>query len=69
MKRNRIIAMGLAVVTAFTAFTGCGDKSEPQGDGASSSGKEKITLRIGSGHSESNPWITALEDYFVAKVT
>lgn len=69
MKRNRIIAMGLAVVTAFTAFTGCGDKSEPQGDGASSSGKEKITLRIGSGHSESNPWITALEDYFVANVT
>ena len=27
--------------------------------------REKITLRIGSGHSRSNPWITALEDYFV----
>ncbi|MFR4580602.1 MAG: hypothetical protein ACLT76_14210 [Clostridium fessum] len=33
------------------------------------SGKEKITLRIGSGHSESNPWITALEDYFVKNVS
>lgn len=31
--------------------------------------KEKITLRIGSGHSESNPWITALEDYFVKNVS
>lgn len=31
--------------------------------------KETITLRIGSGHSESNPWITALEDYFVTNVS
>ena len=36
--------------------------------GASAAGK-KITLRIGSGHSESNPWIAALEDYFVPTVT
>jgi TRAP-type C4-dicarboxylate transport system substrate-binding protein len=26
-------------------------------------------LRIGSGHSPSNPWITALEDYFVKNVS
>lgn len=31
--------------------------------------KQKITLRIGSGHSTSNPWITALEDYFVKTVS
>ncbi|MCC8060628.1 MAG: C4-dicarboxylate TRAP transporter substrate-binding protein [Clostridiales bacterium] len=36
---------------------------------APAANKEKITLRIGSGHSESNPWITALEDYFVANVS
>ncbi|MGN1369125.1 MAG: C4-dicarboxylate TRAP transporter substrate-binding protein [Aristaeellaceae bacterium] len=36
--------------------------------GASAAGK-KITLRIGSGHSESNPWIAALEDYFVPTVS
>lgn len=36
---------------------------------ASDGGKQKITLRIGSGHSLSNPWITALEDYFVKNVS
>lgn len=36
---------------------------------AKSADKKKITLRIGSGHSESNPWITALEDQFVATVS
>ena len=30
---------------------------------------KKITLRIGSGHSETNPWIAALEDYFVPTVS
>ena len=33
------------------------------------SAAKKITLRIGSGHSESNPWIAALEDFFVPQVT
>ena len=30
---------------------------------------KKITPRIGSGHSETNPWIAALEDYFVPTVS
>ena len=30
---------------------------------------KKITLRIGSGHSETNPWIAALEDFFVPTVS
>lgn len=36
---------------------------------AASGQKTTITLRIGSGHSESNPWIAALEDYFVKNVS
>ena len=36
---------------------------------ASAAGKKKITLRIGSGHSETNPWIAAVEDYFVPTVS
>ena len=69
MKKNRLLAVGLAALMAVTAVTGCGGSAGTpagEGDGGSSDGaKETITLRIGSGHSESNPWITALEDYFV----
>ena len=36
---------------------------------ASAAGKKKITLRIGSGHSETNPWIAAVEEYFVPTVS
>lgn len=76
-KRNRIVALGLAIMLAVTA-TGCSGGSS-SGQSASNGGaaeqtaasadKKKLTLRIGSGHSESNPWITALEDYFVANVS
>lgn len=76
-KRNRIVALGLAMMLAVTA-TGCSGGSS-SGQSASNGGaaeqtaasadKKKLTLRIGSGHSESNPWITALEDYFVANVS
>lgn len=43
--------------------------SAKENQAAVSGNKETITLRIGSGHSESNPWITALEDYFVKNVS
>lgn len=85
MKKNRLFALGMAAVMGMTALTGCGGSSKPaqteakadasadnkeEAKPAEASGKkEKITLRIGSGHSESNPWITALEDYFVKNVT
>ena len=81
MKKNRLFALGLAAAVAVMSMTGCGSKNSqtketetPAGQGdstaaAPSGSKEKITLRIGSGHSESNPWITALEDYFVKNVT
>lgn len=36
---------------------------------ASMSAKKELTVRIGSGHSTSNPWIQALEDDFVKKVS
>lgn len=72
------MALGLAAIMAMTAMTGCGGRSSAKTDSTTggdkkqaeaTSGKEKITLRIGSGHSESNPWITALEDYFVKNVS
>ena len=81
MKKNRLFALGMAAAVAVMSMTGCGSKNSqtketetPAGQGdstaaAPSGSKEKITLRIGSGHSESNPWITALEDYFVKNVT
>ncbi len=78
-KMNRILSLALAAVMAASLLTGCsGGKtptppasSEPTGStsGTSPEKKEKITLRIGSGHSESNPWITALEDFFVKTVS
>lgn len=80
MKKNRLFALGMAAAVAVMSMTGCGSKNSqtketetPAGQGdstaaAPSGSKEKITLRIGSGHSESNPWITALEDYFVKNV-
>ena len=72
------MALGLAAIMAMTAMTGCGGRSSAKTDSTTGGdkkqaeatrGKEKITLRIGSGHSESNPWITALEDYFVKNVS
>lgn len=81
MKKNRLFALGMAAAVAFSTMTGCGssgaqtkETAAPAEQGGSeaaapSGKKEKITLRIGSGHSESNPWITALEDYFVKNVS
>ncbi|WP_294149966.1 C4-dicarboxylate TRAP transporter substrate-binding protein [uncultured Clostridium sp.] len=81
MKKNRLFALGMAAAVAISTMTGCGSSSTqtketaaPAEQGGSeaaapSEKKEKITLRIGSGHSESNPWITALEDYFVKNVS
>lgn len=81
MKKNRLFALGMAAAVAVMSMTGCGSGSSqtketaaPAGQegaetAAPSGSKEKLTLRIGSGHSESNPWITALEDYFVKNVS
>lgn len=80
MKKNRLFALGMAAAVTAISMTGCGGSTQtkeaavPKGqegskEAVSSGDKEKITLRIGSGHSESNPWITALEDYFVKNVS
>lgn len=81
MKKKRALALGMAAVLAMAGLAGCGGNSgtketqaaenagEKQQEQAASGEKEKLTLRIGSGHSESNPWITALEDYFVKNVS
>ncbi len=80
-KRNRLLALGMATAMVMTSLAGCSSKpaetqapveTEKAAEGeaaAPSAEKETITLRIGSGHSESNPWIRALEDYFVKNVS
>ncbi|MGI5093083.1 C4-dicarboxylate TRAP transporter substrate-binding protein [Treponema socranskii] len=66
---KKAIAVFCTVVLCCAALLANG-QTESLGSGFSGgSKKQKITLRIGSGHSESNPWITALEDYFVKNVS
>ena len=82
MKKRKLVALGMAAVMALGTLAGCSSGSseseQPAGEAqeeaggeaaAPSGGKETITLRIGSGHSESNPWVAALEDYFVKNVS
>lgn len=85
MRKRRFLAWGMAAGLAISLMAGCGSGNKDTGSqkttgaaaapaakesqAASSGNKETITLRIGSGHSESNPWITALEDYFVKNVS
>lgn len=82
---RRFITYGLTLALFGAMLTGCGNSNSGENQSAnqtssssaaesanvqsSSSTKQKITLRIGSGHSESNPWIAALEDYFVPTVS
>lgn len=77
MKTRRLFALGLAAMMAMTALTGCSGSNGKSSTAENKDGqqteasaeKKTIKLRIGSGHSESNPWITALEDYFVKTVS
>lgn len=75
---KKISASVLSLSVGISLLTACGSPTTapaPAPDNASSqassvaSEKKKITLRIGSGHSESNPWVTALEEYFVPTVS
>ena len=78
---KRVFTAVLAAAMMLACLSGCGGNSgnsggnsggnggSSAGAGSSSGAKTKITLRIGSGHSESNPWITALEDHFVKNVS
>lgn len=78
---KRVFTAVLAAAMMLACLSGCGGNSGNSGGnsggnggsnagaGSSSGAKTKITLRIGSGHSESNPWITALEDHFVKNVS
>jgi len=71
------LAIALAMSMALSMAACGGSSSSPSAAGSGDSDgtttptaeKTKITLRIGSGHSTSNPWITALEDYFVKNVS
>lgn len=71
MKRRGIVAVSFVLMGLL--LTGCGNtsnKADTLGSANSTnSEKKEITLRIGAGHSESNPWIAALDDFFVSEVS
>ena len=74
-KNSVYLIMILSLVLSLAACGGSASLSSTSGTATSGTAtsadgtKEMITLRIGSGHSESNPWITALEDHFVKTVS
>lgn len=55
-----------AVLLAAGMLISCTKKES--GDGAAAA-KQKITLRVGSGHAVSNPWVTVLDEFFVPEVS
>ena len=62
MKKGKtFLALALAAAMAVISASLCGQ--------AYAADKETITLRIGGGHAESNPWVTAMEDFFVKNVS
>lgn len=54
----KMLAVALVLTMVFSVTTVAGAQA-----------KEQITVRIGSGHSMSNPWVQALEDFFVKNVS
>jgi TRAP-type C4-dicarboxylate transport system substrate-binding protein len=63
-KKPRGPAFLCAVLLIFS-LASCSKKS----DAAGSAEKQRITLRIGSGHAISNPWVAVLENFFVPEVS
>lgn len=81
---KRVLAIVLSMVMLVALLTGCGSAAQgttqapaapaaeaPAADAPAAPAAEKktITLRIGTGHSESNPWVKALDDFFVGEVS
>ncbi len=79
MKRkiSKLVSLITILALCVSLLAACGQPAEKSGtaeetkSGSENVGakKEKVTIRIGSGHSESNPWIKALEDQFVKTVS
>jgi TRAP-type C4-dicarboxylate transport system substrate-binding protein len=67
MKAKKIVSVTLiAAVLTVGVLASCA-KKEPAG--ATGGAKQKITLRVGSGHAVSNPWVTVLDNFFVPEVS
>ncbi|MFP3040638.1 C4-dicarboxylate TRAP transporter substrate-binding protein [Treponema primitia] len=62
-KTIRTAALLCAVLLMFSLVS-CSKKSSAAGPAE----KQKITLRIGSGHATSNPWVAVLDNFFVPEV-
>jgi TRAP-type C4-dicarboxylate transport system substrate-binding protein len=69
---KRLLSLTLCFAVLCSLLAGCGNSSTPNNTSGNTSApaeKTTITLRIGSGHAESNPWIQAVEDFFVTEIS
>ncbi len=64
-KRKFRAAAFVCVALLVFSLASCSKKKEA----ADTSEKQKITLRIGSGHATSNPWVAAMDNFFVPEVS
>lgn len=82
--KKQWLSLLLCVTLIYSVLTGCSGSSTgssattaaatkaatSEAKAADSSAeKKKITLNIGSGHAETNPWVQAVEDFFVTEVS
>lgn len=72
---KKFISLVVVLSMILCTFAACGSKpaSTPSAGGSSaaapSTEKKTITLRIGSGHAETNPWVQAVEDFFIPEIS
>lgn len=65
---SKLVSLITIFALCITLLSACGQPAANSGNDSGGK-KQKLTIRIGSGHSESNPWIRALEDHFVKTVS
>jgi len=58
----------LSLILAACGNGGGATGGTPTGEAGAATGGGTITLRVGSGHAETNPWIISFEQYFVQTV-
>lgn len=70
---KKLLSLVTCAALLCSLLAGCGSKSNNAGSSGGgdnqSQKKTMITLRIGTGHAETNPWVQAVEDFFVTEVS
>jgi len=68
-KRNLRIAAFVSMVSLVFVLASCSRGSGSQSVSTQGGGRQRITLRIGSGHALSNPWVASMDNFFVPEVS